>query len=127
MTYPTEFRTQAKTVGPTQIKHPIYTFRVNLDRLRNEAVGPNTNQKSVNLLHPDMHTSSPDQGRTNAAQHQRSNIAVLPGLFPGVRFDINDDGTITAYGQQAVYLKTTFADVENPLLTLTNSAPYTSA
>lgn len=127
MTYPTEFRTQAKTVGPTGITHPIYTFKVNLDRLSNEAVGPNTNQKSVNLLHPDMHTSSPDQGRTNAAQHQKSNIAWLPSLFPGTSFDINDDGTITVYGQQAVYLKKTYADVENPLLTLTNSPPYTSA
>lgn len=127
MTYPTEFRTQTKTVGPTQITHPIYTFKVNLDRLRNEVVGPNTNQKSVNLLHPDMHQTSPDRAQSQMAQHQKSNIAWLPSLFPGTNFDINDDGTITAYGQQAAYLKQTYADVENPLLTLINSPPYTSA
>lgn len=126
MTYPTEFRTQAKTVGSTSIKHPIYTFKVNLDRLSSEKVGPNTNQQSVNLLHPSLHQTSPDRGRTEAAQHAKSNIAWIPSLFPGVNFDINDDGTITAYGQQAVYLKKTYADVENPLLTLTNSAPYTT-
>lgn len=127
MTFPTEFRTNTKEVGKSGVTHPIYTFRVNLDRLTNERVGPNTNSRNVGVLHPDMHVNSPDLGRAQAAQHQTGNVSWLPTLFPGMNIDINDDGTITAYGQQAVYLKKTYADVENPLLTLTNSPPYTSA
>jgi hypothetical protein len=126
MTYPTEFREENKKTGATAIKHPIYKFKVNLNRLRNEAVGPVTNQRSVNLLHPDMHDNSPDRGRTNAAEHQKQYHAWLPSLFPGKNIDIKDDGTIVAYGAEAVYLKKTYADVANPLLTLVNSAPYTS-
>lgn len=127
MTIPTEYRSQTKTIGDSNIKHPIYTFTVNLDRLLSEKIGPNTNVRSVNVLHPDMYSNSPDSGRTSAANHATGNVSFMSCLFPGMHIDINDNGTITAYGAQAVYLKKTYADVENPLLTLTNSAPYTSA
>lgn len=128
MTYPSEFRSNNKTVGDNGIKHPIYTFTVNLDRLKDEKFGPNTNQKSVNLLHPDMSNQSPDYGRTLLGRTEGvAKHSWLPGFLVGQNIDINDDGTITAYGQQAVYLKKTYADVANPLLTLTNDPPYTSA
>lgn len=127
MTIPTDYRSQSKVIGNSNIKHPIYTFRVNLDRLTSETIGPNTNSRSVNILHPDMYSNSPDSGRTSAAQHQTGNVSWLPCLFPGMNIDINDNGTITAYGMQAAYLKKTYADVADPLLTITNSAPYTTA
>ena len=127
MTIPAEYQSEAKTIGNSAILHPIYSFTVNLDRLRNEKFGPNTNQSNVSVLHPDMYDSSADRGRTNAAQHQANFTSLIPGFLLGENVIIHDNGTITAYGQKAVYLKKTYADVENPLLTLTNSAPYTSA
>lgn len=127
MAIPSEYYTETKTVGDDAIKHPIYTFRVNLDRLKQESIGPNTNLRTGTVLHPDMHDNSPDRGNTNAAQHQSGNISWLPGFLRGENIIVHDNGTITAYGQRAVYLKQTYADVANPLLTITNSAPYTSA
>ena len=89
-------------------KHPIITFRVKLDRLRDEKVGPLTNQKSVNLLHPDMHDNSPDRGRTNSVNHDTQEVAWLPGFLRGENLYVNDDGTFVAYGEKAAYLKRTY-------------------
>ena len=127
MAIPSEYRTTSRTVGDSNIKHPIYTFTVNLDRLNSESVGPNTNLSSGTVLHPDMHDRDADRGRSNIANHQTSNLSWLPGFLTGENVVINDNGTITAYGQKALYLKREYADIENPLLTLTNDAPYTSA
>lgn len=127
MAIPSEYRTTSRTVGDSNIKHPIYTFTVNLDRLKSESVGPNTNLRSGTVLHPDMHDNDVDRGRSNIVNHQTGNISWLPGFLMGENIVINDNGTITAYGQKALYLKREYADIENPLLTLTNDAPYTSA
>lgn len=127
MTYPSEFRTQTKTVGDSGIKHPIYTFRVNLDWQKSELIGPNTNQRDVTVLHPDRYTQSPDYGRGLINDHFTGRVTWLPGFLQGENIDINDDGTITAYGQKAVYLYQNYTTGTNPLLTLTNDPPYTSA
>lgn len=127
MTYPSEFRSSAKTVGSSAIKHPIYTFRVNLDLYKTESIGPNTNQREVTVLHPDSYVQSPDYGRTLKDPRNLHRISWIPGMLAAGNLDINDDGTITAYGQQGKYLLDTYTTGTNPLLTLTNSAPYTSA
>jgi hypothetical protein len=127
MTYPSEFRTQTKTIGSTAIKHPIYTFRVNLGRQATERIGPNTNQSTAHVLHPDSYNQSPDYGRTLVDAHFTGNVSWLPGFLQGENIDINNNGTITAYGQKAVYLNQNYTSGDFPLLTLTNSAPYTSA
>jgi hypothetical protein len=126
MTYPTEFLSQAKTIGPTALKHPIYTFKVNLDLQRSESIGPNTNQRDVNLLHPDQHQTSPDLGRSQNTVRRLQNISWLPGMLAAGNVYINDDGTITAYGQAGQYLRENFTTGTYPLLTLTNAAPYTA-
>lgn len=129
MTYPREFRNDTKSLSSSSgIKHPIYRFSVNLNRMTEEKIGPNTNQSTVNLLHPSMHTNSPDSSREQMTAHNSVDKHTwLPSVLQGPNIDVNHDGTITAAGSQAVYLKKTYADVENPLLTLVNSAPYTSA
>lgn len=127
MAIPSEYYTETKTVGNSSITHPIYTFTVNLDRLKQETFGPNTNQSNVAVLHPDRYDSSADRGAANTEYHQRGNISFIPGFLRGENIVVHDNGTITAYGQKAIYLKQNYADVANPLLTLTNSAPYTSA
>lgn len=127
MTFPTEFEDSIPTVGSTNIKHPIITFRVLMTRQLQETIGPKTNSKSVTMLHPDQHDNSADRGRTNSAQHQNQFQPFIPGFLRGSNIVRNDDGTFTAYGQQAVYLKQQYADIANPLLVVTNSAPYTTA
>lgn len=127
MTLPSDFRTTDKVVGSSAIKHPIYVFSVDLSRLTSEKIGPKTNSRSVNLLHPDMSNQSADYGRTLMSGHASvKKHTWLPGFLRGSNIDVNSDGTITAYGQQAVYLKKQYADVENPVLTLINDPPYTS-
>jgi hypothetical protein len=76
--------------------------------------------------HPDMYDSSPDRGLTHANQHQNLFQPFLPGYLRDQNIVRNDSGTFTAYGQLAVYLKTKYADIANPYLVVTNSAPYTS-
>lgn len=116
----------SRTVGCDAITHPIITFSVNLERPTDELVGPKTNQKSVNLLHPDMHDSSPDRGRTNAAQHDVQRISWLPGFLAAENLTLEDDDTIVAYGQKATYLKKTYTTGTNPRLTVVTET-YASA
>lgn len=126
MAFPTEFNDNTST-GSTNIKHPIITFRVLMNRRTQEAIGPITNQKNVSMLHPDMHDNSPDRGRTNAAQHEAQFQPYIPGFLTGSNVVRNDNGTFTVYGHQAVYLKQQYADIANPLLEVTNDPPYTTA
>jgi len=127
MTIPTDFEDNAVSIGSTNILHPIITFRMVLTRRAQETIGPVTNARTSNVLHPDMYNSSPDSGRTNAAQHENQFQPYIPGFLRGSNIVRNDDGTFTAYGNQALYLKTQYADIANPLLVITNSPPYTTA
>ena len=102
-------------------KHPIITFTVKLDRFLNEKIGPNTNQRSTNVLHPDMHDNDEDRGRTNSAQHDALKSTFLPGLLAGENVIQNDDGTITAYGMKAKYLLDTYATGDEALLTVVSN------
>ena len=126
MAIPREFEDKAEVVGCTDIKHPIYTFKVLMQRRREETIGPLTHAKTADVLHPDMHDNSPDRGRTNSEFHETTFRPLLPGKLRGQNITRNDDGTITAYGELAVYLKKEYADIEYPLLELQNSPPYTS-
>lgn len=126
MAIPTEYNDNASYVGGTNIKHPIITFKVLMVRQAQESIGPITNLKTGTVLHPDMHDNDPDRGRTNSANHQTQFQPFIPSTVAGniVR---NDDGTFTAYGQVAYYLKTEYADIANPLLEVQNAEPFTSA
>lgn len=126
MAFPTEFDDNVASVGSTNIKHPIITFRVLMDRQSQEAIGPITNQKNVSMLHPDMHDNSADRGRLNSENHKAQYHPYIPGFLRGSNIVRNDNGTFTVYGQQAVYLKQQYADIANPLLEVTNSPPFTT-
>ena len=106
------------TIGSSDIKHPIITFQVNLDRPRNEQIGPNTNSKDTNLLHPDLHDNSPDRGRINSVNHDTQKISWMPGFLAGENIFLNDNGSITAFGRKATYLKDTYTTGPDPLLTI---------
>lgn len=98
--------------------HPVITFRVNLDNPSSEQIGPNTNARSTAVLHPDMHDSDADRGRTNSVNHKTQFSSWLPGFLCSENIVKNDDGTITAYGQKATYLKNTYTTGTNPLLSV---------
>ena len=127
MAFPTEFLDNGTVVGDSNIKHPIYTFKVLMVRQLEETIGPMTNSKDVSVLHPDRHDNSPDRGNANAANHQTQYQPYIPGFLRGNNIVRNDDGTFTAYGAQGTYLKVNYADITNPLLELQNSPPYTTA
>ena len=101
-------------------KHPIITFSVNLGRFSEEKVGPITNSRNVNLLHPDMHDNDQDRGRTNSANHATQFSSHIPGLTAGENRKLSDDGSFTAYGLRADYLRRTLTTGDNPYLTATS-------
>lgn len=127
MTVPAEFNSQNKTVGSTNITHPIYTFRVNLDTPITEDIGPNTNLRSGTILHPDTYQTSGDLGRSQRTTRTLQKMTWFPMIAQSGNVEINDDGTITVYGIQGKRLIDAYTTGANPLLTLTNTAPYTSA
>jgi hypothetical protein len=126
MTIPTDYQDQEQYNSATNLKHPIITFQVVLNRQAQEANGPITNQRVGDVLHPDMYQSNEDLGRTQAAQHEVQFREYLPGFLRGNNLVRNDNGTFTVTGQEAVYLKKMYADIPNPLLIVTNSPPYTT-
>ena len=126
MTIPTEYQHDSGT-SATNMKHPIITFRVIMNRRLEEANGPITNQQTGAVLHPDAYQTSGDLGRTQAAQHQVQFVPWLPGFLRANNIVRNDDGTFTVTGKQAVYLKTQYADIANPVLEVVNDPPYTTA
>jgi hypothetical protein len=105
-----------RPIGSNNIKHPIITFRVNLERNREESVGPNTNSRNVHILHPDMHDNSADRGTINATQHDENKSTYLPGFLAGDNIVQINNNTIVAYGQRAMYLRNTYTTGSNPIL-----------
>lgn len=99
-------------------KNPIITFKVNLARNTQEAIGPVTNTQTTAVLHPDMHQTDADTGRTASEQHKNQRISWLPGFLCGENIEHNHDYTITAYGMKAKYLKDTYSVGSNPILTV---------
>lgn len=121
MTYPTEFFDQNKTIGSSSIKHPVYTFQVNINLNSNEAIGPVTNQSFVSVLHPDLYQSSPDLGRAQKVVRHLQNTTWFATEHAAGNIEIKDNGTIVVYGSHGTYLKNTFTVGNNPLLTLISS------
>jgi len=88
-------------------KHPVYTFRVNLQTV-----------DFLSFLIPDRYQSDQDLGLTEGENHKFNRSTWLPGLTGGDNIVKNHDDTFTVYGMQAQYLKDTYTTGENPVLTL---------
>ena len=88
---------------------PEITFRVNLELLSTEAIGPLTNERNPSILHPTQHVESPDRGRTDKAYLKNTRVAYIPGLTAAVNRELRQGETFTAYGQQAIYIRDQFA------------------
>lgn len=110
----------------SQPKHPIIVFALNLARNSNESVGPNTNFNTTGILHPVRHTEDQDAVPAALTQFNTLRSSFVPGFLAGENVVKNDDGTFTAYGQKAIYLKNLHTTGENPLLTVVSES-YASA
>ncbi len=125
-TIPDSFPINENPIGDSNIKHPIYTFKMVIANPATENIGPNTNSRTVTMLPPDQFQTSPDVGRTARIARKNQFLAFIPGLLVGENlFHVNDD-TFTVYGARGTYIKQNFADIAAPLVTVQNSAPYTS-
>lgn len=74
-------------------KHPIITFSI--------SIKPDL----ISYCHPDRHQSNQDTAISAADQHKSLISTFFPGLLNGDNVIDNNDGTITAYGLKAVYIK----------------------
>lgn len=102
-------------------KHPIITFQVNLNRNKQESIGPKTNSVNTAVLHPDRHDSDQDRAILAEVQHDKQKSTYIPGFLAGENIVANDDGTITAYGLKAKYLLDTYTTGDNPILTVVSN------
>jgi hypothetical protein len=97
--------------------HPTINFQVNLEIPKTEAMGPVTNSHTSTLLHPDLHDSDPDRGRTNRANRttyktvspwlQTGSGSQLMGILGDKTLKHGD--TFTLYGKQALYVRDNYA------------------
>lgn len=58
--------------------NPVINATAHIDTLNQEKIGPKTNSRTVRLLHPDMHQTSPDRGRTEIANRPTLKSIWLP-------------------------------------------------
>lgn len=100
----------------TNIKHPIITFRLNLD------------SDLITLLHPARHQTNQDTAQAEAAQFNKLHTSFLPGKLRAENIEHNSDGTYTfvAYGLAAKYYVDTYTTGTRPLLTVVSNT-YASA
>lgn len=85
------------------------TFRVNLELLRDEAVGSKLNQRDVGMLHPDQHQTSPDNGRAETSNRKNTRSTWIPGQLVGENRPLKHGDTFTAYGERAIYIRDQYA------------------
>lgn len=88
-------------------KHPVYTFRANL--------------QTVNVLShlpPDRYDNDQDRGLENALAHKSRRSTWIPGLTAGENRVLSDGGEITVSGLKAQYIKDVYTVGDNPILEL---------
>jgi hypothetical protein len=81
------------------------TFRVNLELPSSEQIGTLQGNRSVNVLHPDMHQTSPDNGRIEKSNRASTRSTWLPCKLAGENRELKHGDTFTAYGEKAIYLR----------------------
>lgn len=100
--------------------HPIITFRVNLVNSLQEKIGPNTNQQTVTMLHPDRHVNreaSAELATTLGRDIQK--VTWLPGLLAAENIELkNGSDTFTVTGSKATYLKNMYTSGDRAFLTV---------
>ena len=89
--------------------YPTITFRVNLELKSEEQIGPNTNEKDVSILHPDLHQNSADRGRLEKSNRVNTRSSWNPGLLGAKNWALKDGDEFTQHGQQALYTRDTYA------------------
>lgn len=99
--------------------HPAITFEVNLKLNSAEAVGPKSNSKDVNILHPDRHSEDQDAAVTKIENRKNNrstwvpngiNISGIPASVLGPNRALKHGDQFTLYGMQALYVRDMYAE-----------------
>lgn len=86
--------------------NPAITFQVNLE------------PDLIGLLHPDRHQTNQDTAQAAADDRKNHFSTWLPTHLQCSNIVVKDDGTFTAYGQEALRLATLHTTGTRPLLTV---------
>ena len=86
---------------------PSYTFTVDLS-LVGQLHGPNTNQSTVNALHPDQHQDSADRGRAEEAVRRDSLSTWIPNLLIAGNRALKHGDSFTVTGQKGMHMRDTY-------------------
>ena len=88
--------------------YPTITFQVNLGVPKTEALGANTNQSDLDMLHPDRHVGDQDGVPASIANRASEKITWLSGLLAGSNLNLRDGDTFTLSGGKAEYVRKLF-------------------
>lgn len=97
--------------------NPLVVAFANLELKTEEAVGPKTNSRNVKMLHPDMHQTSPDQGRVELTNRHHTVSTWLPTKNKnnialqhfGSLSDTDANGYRVFTGAEGLYVKNQYA------------------
>ena len=90
------------------VAHPSFTFLVNLELLKTEAIGPKTNSISPAMLHPSRHQDDQDNAQLEQANFKTTRSTWKPGLL-GLNRVLRDGDTFTVTGHKGIYLRDMYA------------------
>lgn len=104
---------------------PSFTFTVDLSIVA-ALHGPNTNQSSVNALHPDQHQDSADNGRVEESVRRDSLSTWIPNLLHAGNRNLKHGDSFTVTGLKAMHMRDTygigFAPADRAVLTVVANA-----
>ncbi|MHA1949716.1 MAG: hypothetical protein ACW99G_06970 [Candidatus Thorarchaeota archaeon] len=91
----------------SNVSHPVFNFRVNLELLSTEKIGPKTNSINVGMLHPTRHQDDQDNAVVEQSNFKDTRSTWKPGVL-GMNGAYKDGDTFTAYGVKGLYLRDTY-------------------
>ena len=94
--------------------NPVINATANVGISNQEDIGPKTNSKSVRMLHPDMHQTSPDRGRDELAAHAKLKSVWLPDKkLNNIELKNNQALRNPLEGENGQYVKERYAKTVN--------------
>ena len=90
------------------VAHPTFTFTVNLELLKNEQMGPNTNVLTTGVLHPTRHQDDQDNARFEQSNFKNTRSTWIPGKLVGENRQLKHGDVFTQSGQKGLYTRNTY-------------------
>lgn len=102
--------------------HPTIVFRVKLDLLKSEVIGPLTNERSTAMLPPDRYQESADTAITDVDNRKNYRSTWMPGITASNNVNKKHADTFTLIGSEAVYVKNTFATGDDAIFVVVSES-----